>query len=685
MELPPGMHSWMGPYRLSARIATGGMAEIYAARRVGPDGEVGPLVAVKKLLPHLARDASVVRMFLNEARITSQIHHPNVVRVLALDQVDGEPFIAMELLTGRTWAELRERAAEHGRHMPTQVALSILARACRGLDAAHKATDDDGRPLALVHRDFTPDNIHVGRHGEVKVIDFGIAKTAFWSAGTQPGTLKGKFFYMSPEMILARPVDHRADVFAAGVMLYEQLCGRRPFTGTSVDEVVMKIAAGQPTPPSHFDPAVPPALEAICLTALRRDVETRFQSLETMAEAIEAVGGDAQLATPDEVAAYLASLFPEAIDAQEQAVAEARRLDPSSPGALAPAAAAAPAADVSAPPPAPPDVDVAPPVTPPRDATPPPARRRGPLFAGAALVALGAAAFFFLRGPSLSAEERLTRAAAGTPDERAALLAPLAMDDAATGAQLGAATNALLADEAWSAALPLAEAWAVRAPDEVEARLAVAAAAGHSRYGKRAEAALDDAARLAPDDSRPDAARARLKELQGDASGALEAWTRAAEKSKGKDAAEPLARQGYWLSQAGQLDEADASLSRALRLHYDAGAAAELGFVKFRKSRGDEALRLLQEATRRAPDSMVAQYYLGAVLLKRGDLSGARAAYDAADALAVDDSRPLTALCELEALARDDARLEAVKQRIGARFPKEASTLVARCSAPPPE
>jgi serine/threonine protein kinase len=135
------------------------------------------MVAVKRLLPHLVKDSAIVRMFLNEARITAQITHPNVVKHLRAGAGrDGEPFIAMELLEGRTFAELRGRAAEEGHRMPLPWPCRILCEACRGLDARTEAKDDEGHPLALVHRDFTPDNIHVGVKGEVKVIDFGIAK-----------------------------------------------------------------------------------------------------------------------------------------------------------------------------------------------------------------------------------------------------------------------------------------------------------------------------------------------------------------------------------------------------------------------------------------------------------------------------------------------------------------------------
>jgi len=192
---------WFGPYRLTSRLGTGGMAEVYLGRHVGSDGQFGPMVAVKRLLPHLVADRAIVQMFLNEAKITAQINHPNVVRVLDLGHEKDEPYIAMELLEGRSFAELRFRAAQLAERVPLGITLKILADACRGLDAAHRAVDEHGRFLCIVHRDFTPDNIHVGVSGEIKVIDFGIAKAQNVGVGTEPGTLKGKFFYMSPEMI----------------------------------------------------------------------------------------------------------------------------------------------------------------------------------------------------------------------------------------------------------------------------------------------------------------------------------------------------------------------------------------------------------------------------------------------------------------------------------------------------
>jgi Flp pilus assembly protein TadD len=169
--------------------------------------------------------------------------------------------------------------------------------------------------------------------------------------------------------------------------------------------------------------------------------------------------------------------------------------------------------------------------------------------------------------------------------------------------------------------------------------------------------------------------------MQGDAVGALDGWSQASNKSRAN--VEYLAREGYWLSQSGRLDEAEVILGKALRMKADPSTAAELGFVKYRKQRADEALRLLKGAVKDAPQSVDAHYYLGTVLLQKGDKDGARAEYKTADELAGDDARPLTALCQLEALAGASAGLEAVKQKLKERFPKDAEAIITRCSIPP--
>ena len=511
-----GEPMWIGQYRLTSRLATGGMAEVYVGRQVTQEGQFGPMVAVKRLLPHLVKDSAIVRMFLNEARITAQIHHPNVVTIFELGQVDGEPFIAMELLEGRTWAELRQRAAENGKRMPAGVALRVLTEACRGLDAAHRAVDEEGKPLALVHRDFTPDNIHVGVRGEVKVIDFGIARTSAWGAGTEPGTLKGKFFYMSPEMITAKPVDHRADIFAAGVMLYEQMCGRRPFTGNSIDEVVIRIATQDPALPSTYDPAVPKALEAICLRAIAKEPRNRHQTLAEFVEAMEHVGGAFELATHQEVADYVTTLFPEKSDERRDTLRRAREADPSVPGLAAVPPQATPPHGLESTLPSPlrahqPAEPVlskveGPPARPPKVAKAPPKKSALPLIVGAVgIITVGIGAAIILRGPQLTATEQLARAEKLKGSDRASGLAALASLPDATDAQLARAGALLVEAKEWDSVLTLVDGWLVKNPRSLDARLLDAKAAIQTRKGKRAETAVKEAGTLAPNDPRPDA------------------------------------------------------------------------------------------------------------------------------------------------------------------------------------
>lgn len=664
-----GSPMWFGRYRLSSRIATGGMAEVYVGRHITEAGEFGPMVAIKRLLPHLVKDTQIVRMFLNEARITAQIHHPNVVGIIDLGQQDGEPFIAMELLDGRTFAELREKAAESGKRVPTGLMLRILCEACRGLDAAHNATDEEGRPLMLVHRDFTPDNIHVGAGGDVKVIDFGVAKTTTWSAGTEPGTLKGKFFYMSPEMILARPVDHRADIFAAGVMLYEQLCGHRPFTGGSVEEVVMAIAAGKPKPPSAYDPAVPVPLEKVCLQALAHDVANRFQSLTELVAAIEAVGGEASVASSEELSAYVSSLFPLDKDKKRQTLRKAREADPSVPH-LEPAANDGEG---------PTRADRPKLLIVESDSKDAPVTRSWiPKAIGALAVvaALGGSAVMFFNRPQLSPQAALEQAAApGAP--RAKLLLAMAKNPTATDANFNAAGKLLLDAKEYDVALEVSEAWVLKSPKSGPAALLEGRAASALRLGKRAEAALARADAAMPEDPAPNLALATLREKQGDPSGALEEYTRAIKK---RPSTELLMRQGYLLSQAGRLDEAAKALGQVLAKDFDPPSAAELAFVRFRQNNVEDAAALLKKALRKAPQLMVAHYYLGAVHYQQGDIKGARESYLEADKLSGEDPRALIALCEVEAQL-DAPTLGETRKKISARFPKEAAALLTRCTA----
>ncbi|MBX7113676.1 MAG: protein kinase [Myxococcaceae bacterium] len=669
---------WFGRYRLTSRIATGGMAEVYLGRHIDEAGNFGPMVAVKRLLPHLVKDPQIVRMFLNEARITAQITHPNVVRILDLGQEGTEPFIAMELLEGRTFADVRQKAADDGRRVPLGITLRILTDACRGLDAAHRAVDEEGNPISLVHRDFTPDNIHVGVSGEVKVIDFGIAKTNSWGSGTEPGTLKGKFFYMSPEMILAKPVDHRADLFAAGVMLYEQLCGHRPFTGLSIDEVVMRIAEGGHKPPRTFDPSVPEALEAVCMTALQKDPDQRFPSLQEFNTALEAIGGPAQLSTPEEVGAYVAALFPAEKDARRQTIKRARLMDPSHPGTPAAGAVA-----VGMTPPA-----GSGPLTPSKEESPsaqvepaaaPASSNRWILVAiPVVMTVLGVVGGYWYknRAPDMTPDALLTAAVAAKPSERAAALEPLLAHSAATAEHFERASKLLIESNAWDLALKASEAWQKKSPQDARAFILEGRAAAQLRKGKRAEAALEKAAALAPADVEVDLALAQLRELQGDAAGALAAYDNALKKKP--TSVDLKAKRGFWLSQAGRLDEAAALLSGVLATRFDAISAAELAFVKQRQGQLGPAVDLLKKAIKADPTLMSAHYYLGAIQHAQGDIKGARASYLEADRLAPTDPRAVTALCQMDSQQKAPELAE-TRKKIQQRFPEQATSLLNSC------
>jgi eukaryotic-like serine/threonine-protein kinase len=704
---------WLGRYRLSARIATGGMAEVYLGRRMDEDGRRGPAVAVKRLLPHLVSDRRIVQMFLNEARITAQVHHPNVITILELGVEDTEPFIAMELLEGRSFAEVRQEAAERGQRVPLGITLRVLVDACRGLDAAHRAVDEAGRPLRIVHRDFTPDNIHVGVNGAVKVIDFGIAKAETLGSGTEPGTLKGKFFYMSPEMIIGRPVDHRADLFAAGVMLYEQLCGRRPFTGLTPEEVLMRIAEGRPRPPTAFDPSVPGALEHICLTALHREPDARFESLQAFTDAIEAVGGAAEVASPEQVSAYVNALFPLERDPKRQALQRARSADPSDSGSqpsrppldlTRPSRpshlAMSETVKVATPLPQQRPASVSPdgatavttlppgPALAPEPATLPAAPAasgsRGLLriaLLAVLLLAVGGGAAFLLLRPAPPPSERLAAAAATQArKERESALKGLAQDPRATEQELARAGALLVEAGAHDAALGLADGFARRFPKELEAHLLTARAATELRMGKRAERAIEEAAALAPDDLRPLLALTELRERQGDVAGAIAALSKVYEKRPRDKQIAP--RYGRLLSLAGRLEEAAEVLGAWTRSHGDdAEALAELAFVRYRQERVDDAAAVLKRALKAAPRLAVAHYYLGAILFRQGDTPGAERAYREADQLAPTDPRALTARCQLHARTGNAAAVAEVKRELASRFPERAEALAASCRA----
>ncbi|MBK7860650.1 MAG: serine/threonine protein kinase [Archangiaceae bacterium] len=261
----------VGPYRLLTLIGAGGMGEVFLAERVGPQGFVRRVV-VKRLLPHKELDAEARAAFFDEAKLTAQLNHPNVVQVIELGEHDGRYFIAMEYLAGASVRGLVDALAAEHTPLPPELAGHLCAQALRGLHHAHELEGPDGAPLGLVHRDVSPENLLVGFAGEVKVVDFGLAKAFLAPSQRQSGVVRGKAAYMSPEQLLGRPLDRRSDVFAMGAVLYELLVG---------SPAVAAHTVGPLAPAAH-------GLLEVARRAMKKDPAERFASAAELADALEA-------------------------------------------------------------------------------------------------------------------------------------------------------------------------------------------------------------------------------------------------------------------------------------------------------------------------------------------------------------------------------------------------------------
>ena len=279
----------LGKYKLVKLIAAGGMAEVYLARQAGAAG-FEKQVCLKRILPHLAKDKQFVDMFLNEARLASQLDHPNIVSIFDLGEANGNYFIAMEFIDGPNLRGVAKRAAELNEFLPLAEVLKIVAQAAAGLQYAHDLADRDGKPLGLVHRDISPDNILVHRNGTAKVVDFGIAKAAGSTAGaTRTGTLKGKVAYMPPEQLRGEPLDRRTDVFALGVVLYELIGGKRPWSADNEVALIGQMMTTDAVPLGELRPDAPEELVAIVHKALAKDRAARYQSCNELLVDLEAL------------------------------------------------------------------------------------------------------------------------------------------------------------------------------------------------------------------------------------------------------------------------------------------------------------------------------------------------------------------------------------------------------------
>jgi eukaryotic-like serine/threonine-protein kinase len=266
-----------GKYYLLERINVGGMAEVFKAKTFGVEG-FERLLAVKRILPNIAEDEEFITMFIDEAKIAVQLQHANIAQIFDLGKVDESFFIALEYVHGRDLRSIFDRMRSRGEAVPIAMACYMVMQVCEGLDYAHNKRDGQGRELHLVHRDISPQNVLIGYEGEVKLIDFGIAKAAGKASKTQAGILKGKFGYMSPEQVRGLPIDRRSDIFAVGIVLYELLTGERLFVGESDFSTLEKVRNVEIVPPSSYNKKIPPELEKLVLKALARDPEDRYSN-----------------------------------------------------------------------------------------------------------------------------------------------------------------------------------------------------------------------------------------------------------------------------------------------------------------------------------------------------------------------------------------------------------------------
>ncbi len=298
-----------GRFTLVKKLATGGMAEIWLARQTGLAG-FNRFVVIKKILSHLAEEETFVKMFLDEARMSSQLTHPNIVQVYDLGEASTTYFIAMEYIAGENLAAIAWRGVKRRSPLSPPFAARIIADSCKALHYAHHLRGSDGKPLQIVHRDISPQNILVTYEGEVKVVDFGIAKAATKSQHTRTGMLKGKFSYMSPEQCLGNPVDMRSDVFALGIVLYELCTGKRLFKHESELMILEMITKRRITPPSDVANNIAPGLEAIILKALEKDKEARYDTAQDMQIALEDyLRTERGASTNADIATFMRDLF----------------------------------------------------------------------------------------------------------------------------------------------------------------------------------------------------------------------------------------------------------------------------------------------------------------------------------------------------------------------------------------
>ncbi len=317
-----------GKYLLLDRIGTGGMAELYRAKITGAQG-FEKLIAIKKILPHLSSEERLVGAFIDEAKLAAFLHHQNIIQIYDFGCMEGTYFIAMEYLFGKDLKNITDKSRRENLELSLENALYLVSKVCAGLDYAHKLKDFHGKPLNIIHRDVGPQNIFVTYEGQVKVIDFGIAKAASQNTKTLTGAIKGKVAYMSPEQAEGREINHQSDIFSIGIMFYELVTQRRMFNGDTF-QVFSKIREAKFEPPEKIRTDLPPGVSDIICKCLEKDPSNRYQTCGEMLNDLESCISELSLhPTPVGLSQYMKLLFLKEADLEEQSMREVALVDAS--------------------------------------------------------------------------------------------------------------------------------------------------------------------------------------------------------------------------------------------------------------------------------------------------------------------------------------------------------------------
>ncbi len=307
-----GFPKQFGRYMLTRKLATGGMAELFVAKTQGEDGDEREVV-VKRILPSFSEDEAFVKMFIDEASLTSKLQHPNIVQIFDFDVTDRQYYISMEYIQGEDLQNIMKDGVDRGAPLSISQCVWIVIELAKGLHYAH-TKEHKGRPLNIIHRDVTPHNAMVSYDGEVKLMDFGIAKAAERSTKTQAGMVKGKVAYMSPEQARGKPLDPRSDLFALATVLWEMLTNKRLFLRASDFETLTAILKEEPEPPSKHRRGIDQELDDIIGTALEKDREHRQPTVEVFArELTRWYYKNVKDPEAESIAAYMASIYAEKI------------------------------------------------------------------------------------------------------------------------------------------------------------------------------------------------------------------------------------------------------------------------------------------------------------------------------------------------------------------------------------